>query len=108
MLLSSYETAYCSELLIHENVNKLTQVLKGDPPIDSKVENESKISKADKAQLQQDLMQHKLNMINELQALIPVYSEAVLAYVRAFQSIAIAIEAVNRRFFMSSYTDIFL
>lgn len=89
MLLSSYETAYCSELLIHENVNKLTQVLKGDGGSDTKA------NKADNAQLQQDLMQQKLNMINELQGLIPVYSEAMLAYVRAFQSIAISIEAVK-------------
>lgn len=92
LLLTSYETGYCAELQIHESVYKLTQVLKGES-VDPTVTID--LNKSEKSQLQQELMQQKLNMINELQSLIPVYSEAVLAYVRAFQSIAIPIEAVR-------------
>lgn len=39
--------------------------------------------------------EQKVRWINELSAMIPIYSDAVLAYLKAFQALAINIEAVR-------------
>lgn len=53
------------------------------------------LSKAERALKQSELMQQRVNMVNELQSLIPVYSDTVVAYIKAFQNIAICVEAVS-------------
>lgn len=94
-LLSSYEIAFLSEIVTHNKVMKIVNALKDDSLTAKPSSRDGKkLSKAEKQKLQNEQMQLKMNLLNELTSLIPVYSDAVLAYIRAFQPVAICIEAV--------------
>ena len=98
LLYHSYQLAYDCEYKIYQQVLSITQQLKSSDSMNTNGNSGTSgnnMSKQEKAQLQNDLMQQKLSLINELQGLIPIYSDAVLAYMKAFQSIAICIEAVS-------------
>lgn len=75
---------------------KIVNALKDDALVTKPASRDGKkLSKSERQRIQQEQMQIKVNLINDLTSLIPVYSDAVLAFIRAFQQIAICIEAVN-------------
>lgn len=53
------------------------------------------MSKEQRAVRARELAQQRMDMVNSLSALVPLYSEAVLAYTRAFQELAVSVEAVS-------------
>lgn len=53
------------------------------------------LTKAERALRQSELMQQRVNLVNDLQSLIPVYSDTVVSYIKAFQNMAICLEAVR-------------
>lgn len=58
------------------------------------VEEGAKMSKEQRALRAKELAQGRMDLVNALQALVPVYTETVLAYSRAFQELAVSVEAV--------------
>lgn len=92
----SYEISYCSEVIVRNKVMKVVNDLKEESNRSKEKKDEMKLlSKAERALRQSELMQQRVNMVNELQSLIPVYSDTVVAYIKAFQNIAICLEAVS-------------
>lgn len=53
------------------------------------------MSKAERQVWQQERVQQRMHCVNELQMLTPVYSDAVVAFLKTWQSLAICIEAVS-------------
>jgi hypothetical protein len=94
--ITSYELGYCAELHIHKKVMSIVNTLK-EESIRSKERKEEwkHLSKPERALKQSEMMQRQVSLVNELQALIPVYSDTVLAYIKVFQAIAICVEAVS-------------
>lgn len=91
LLLNGYEIAYLCEDNIKEKVLTLTKALKDD---ESKKPNE-KMTRAERTAYQNEMMQRKLDMVNELTSLIPLYSDAVLSYLQSFQNFGICVESVR-------------
>lgn len=92
----SYEIGYSSEVLVKNKVLNVVTKLKEESERSKDLKEEMKsLSKAERAIRQNELTQMRVNMVNELTALIPVYSDTVLAYIKAFQNIAICLEAVS-------------
>jgi hypothetical protein len=95
-LVSSYEIAFLAECIVYTKVMRIVHALKDDSLNAKPVSRDGKkLSKMERQRLQNEQMQTKVSLVNELTTLIPVYSDAVLAYVRAFQPLAICIEAVH-------------
>lgn len=92
----SYEIFYCSEVLIKNKVMYVVNALKEESNRSKERKDEMKsLTKAERALRQSELMQQRVNLVNDLQALIPVYSDTVVAYIKAFQNMAICLEAVS-------------
>lgn len=92
----SYELGYCAEFQIYRKVMGIVNTLKEETARSKERKDEFKnLSKAERALKQSEMMQRQVSLVNELQALIPVYSETVLSYMKAFQALAICVEAVS-------------
>jgi hypothetical protein len=87
--------AYVSESLIRDKVMVIVNALKEDTNAKPNSAAEKKMSKAERQKLVNEKMQIRVQLINDLTSLIPVYSDAVCAYIRAFQQVAICVEAVS-------------
>jgi hypothetical protein len=94
--LPAYFLAYSNEVLVKDKVMELVRCLKEDV---SKSKEEqailAKLTKAEKAIWQNERIQQRLYRVNELTELINIYTEATLAYLKAFQTVAICVEAVS-------------
>jgi adenylate kinase len=69
----------------HKNMNKLQKK--------QQQELMKKMSKEERKIYQKQLADQKILLINELTNYIPSYGEAVLSYLRAYQAVAIQVEA---------------
>eukprot|EP01031_Cornospumella_fuschlensis_P030430 gene30430-36771_t len=92
--LPAYLIAYTTEVLIKEKVLRLVTELKSDV---SKSKDDqvmlNMMSKAERQVWQQERVQQRMHCVNELQMLTPVYADAVVAFLKTWQCLAICIEA---------------
>ena len=74
----------------------IVQELKKDPSRDKKnnVEAIEKLSSQEKLLRGKQQAQQRLDLVNQLTAYVSTYSNAVLAYIKIFQEVAILLEAV--------------
>jgi len=74
----------------------IVQELKKDPRRDKKnnVESIEKLSSQEKMLRGKQQAQQRLDLVNQLTAYVSTYSNAVLAYIKIFQEVAILLEAV--------------
>ena len=94
-MLSDYNLAYFGEVIVKTKVLHITRFLKNvteaskAPP----TELEKSLSKEEMRRRGQEEAQKRMTIVNELTALVPLYNNAVLSYIRALQCISIEIEA---------------
>lgn len=100
----AYFVSYAAEVVIKDKVLELVRSLKEDV---SKSKEEqaafAKLSKAERTIWQNEKLEQRMHRVNELTAMIPTYSDAVLAYLKAFQSVAICVEAVSSSSFLIAF-----
>ncbi len=90
----AYELAYCAEESIHRQVMAIVSLLR-DPDRDpSKSEQLKRMeNKQERKAYGRQLAEQRLQAVNELQLLIPQYTDTMLAYLRAWQAVATNLEA---------------
>ena len=98
LLLPKYNVAFAAEVCVKEQVMRLVRALKNSSaPSDSSADAAAaKQSKEQRAVRARELAQQRMDMVNALSALVPLYTETVLAYTRAFQELAVSVEAVSK------------
>jgi len=97
LLLPKYHTAFAAEVCVKNQVMQIVRALN-----DSSTKNDAsaaadagKLSKEQRAQRARELTAQRMDLVNALTALVPQYTECVLAYMHAFQEIAVSVEAVS-------------
>lgn len=85
MYLAEYNLAYAAECLVKGQVLEIVNALKGDDP--------SAPSSASTSPPSASLRSERVDMLNQLTALVSSYSDAVLSYMKALQSVSICVEA---------------
>lgn len=97
LLIPKYMVAFAAELRLKDVVLRLVERLR-----DSGAANDAlaaaeagKLTKEQRAQRARELAQARADQVNGLSALVPVYTDTVLAYTRAFQELAVSVEAVR-------------
>lgn len=58
-------------------------------------DNMKDMTKEEKNRLKFEMAQQKIELVNRLSSLVSIYSQSVVNFLRAFQSLAISIETVN-------------
>lgn len=83
---------------MHDQVMRLVRALKNSnvPTGAAAAEATARLTKEQRAQIARELAQQRMDLVNSLSALVPLYTETVLAYTRAFQELAISVEAVSK------------
>lgn len=95
LLLTSYESSFAVEMRAHRRIMKVVLALKDDGSGNSETsEMVKKMDKNERKLWQKAQVDQKVAWVNELTTMIPVYTDAMLGYLQAFQSIAINVEAV--------------
>jgi hypothetical protein len=124
LLLPKYHVAFLAELRVKDKVLHLVHSLRrnnnnGEPSAGgggssggagggatsaaAQAAAAVKLTKEQKTAMAKELAQQRADMVNQLTALVTVYTDSVLAYTRAFQELAVSIEAVRLFvFFISS------
>eukprot|EP01039_Chlorochromonas_danica_P003053 gene3053-3333_t len=93
--LPAYFLAYATEMNIKNKVMQLVRGLKEEGSSNGGQPPPPTATKFERQQWQKQRVEERMHLVNELTALIPVYSDAVLAYLQAFQAVAISMEAVS-------------
>ena len=96
LLIPKYAVTFAAEVKVKDRVLKLVRELKSTNSVNDAraAEDGAKLSKEERAVRAKELAQGRMDLVNALQALVPVYSETVLAYTRAFQELGVSVEAV--------------
>lgn len=93
LTLPAYEAAFAMEMLAHRNIMKIVIALRDDT-VAGQSEAVKQMDKNERKAWQKAQAEQKVAWVNELSRMIPVYTDAMLGYLRAFQSLAINVEAV--------------
>ncbi len=91
--LPAYESALAVEMRSHRKVMKVVLALRDDSAASQ--EQLKKMDKNERKLWQKAQAEQKVQWVNELTTMIPTYTDAMLAYLRAFQALAINVEAVR-------------
>lgn len=89
--LFQYNLAYSAETTIRLQVMSLVAELRSEIPTESP--EDAELSQEERFKRVKDLQQGRVDAMNKLGLLVAVYSDTVLSYIRAFQNVAISIEA---------------
>ena len=97
LLLPKYSVAFAAEVCVKEQVMNVVRALNSSAAANdaSAAADAGKLSKEQRAQRARELTAQRMELVNALTALVPQYTECVLAYTHAFQELAISIEAVR-------------
>jgi hypothetical protein len=97
LLIPKYAVAFAAELRLKDCVLRLVEQLRsGGAANDALAAAEGgKLSKEQRAVRARELAQARADQVNALSALVPTYTDTVLAYTRAFQELAVSVEAVS-------------
>lgn len=97
LLIPKYMVAFAAEVQVQRKVQRLVDLLKNSGAANDALAaaDGGKMSKEQRALRAKELAQARVDQVNALSALVPVYSETVLAYTRAFQELAVSVEAVS-------------
>ena len=97
LLLPKYSVAFAAEFHLKAKVLRIVEELHAHSSASDAMAaaDGGKLSKEQRAQRARDLAQSRVDLVNGLSALVPVYAETVLAYTRAFQELAVSVEAVS-------------
>jgi len=96
LLLPKYNAAFAAEVCVQEQVMQIVRALNGSAAKNdaSAAADAGKLTKEQRAQKARELTAQRMNLVNALTALVPQYTECVLAYLHAFQELAVSVEAV--------------
>jgi hypothetical protein len=97
LLIPKYAVAFAAEVQVKARVLQIVQLLHNSDGVNNAMAaaDGGKLSKEQRAVRARELAQQRMDQVNALTALVPVYSDAVLAYTRAFQELAVSVEAVR-------------
>jgi hypothetical protein len=97
LLIPKYAVAFAAEVQVKARVLQIVQLLHNSDSVNNAMAaaDGGKLSKEQRAVRARELAQQRMDQVNALTALVPVYSDAVLAYTRAFQELAVSVEAVR-------------
>lgn len=97
LLLPKYHASFAAEVCVKNQVMRIVRALN-----DSTAKNDAsaaadagKLSKEQRAQRARELTAQRMDLVNSLTALVPQYTECVLAYMHAFQELAVTVEAAS-------------
>ena len=85
MYLAEYNLAYSAESLVKSQVLEIVNALKGD-------ESSTSSSSSSSSPPSTVMRLERVDMLNQLTALVSSYSDAVLSYTKALQSVSICVE----------------
>lgn len=88
-----YNLRYVAEICIKDQVQRIVDTLKAPP--DASAAQLKGLSKEEKSRMAKAAAQERLELVNSLTAMVYVYNDMVLAYMKAFQKLAISIELVS-------------
>lgn len=99
LLIPKYVVAFAAEVRLKDVVLRLVEQLRDSGTANDALatEDAGRLTKEQRAQRARELAQARADQVNALSALVPVYSDTVLAYTRAFQELAVSVEAVSPR-----------
>ncbi len=89
----NYNLAYVAESCIKTQVLRIVNALKA--PVSDAHLHDPTISKEERSRLAKETAQERVDMVNQLTALVYVYNDSVLVYMKAFQNLAVSVELVN-------------
>lgn len=97
LLVPKYNVAFAAEVCVKRRVMGVVRGLNAIAANNnaSAAEHAGQLSKEQRAQQARELSAQRMHMVNTLTALVPQYTECVLAYTHAFQELAVSVEAVG-------------
>ena len=90
--LPEYNLRFVAEICIKDQVLHIVNTLKAPP--DTSLAQSKGVSKEEKSRLAKAQAQERLDLVNSLTAMVYVYNDMVLSYMKLFQKLAISIEVV--------------
>jgi hypothetical protein len=97
LLLPKYGVAFAAEVCVKNQVMRIVKALNSSAAANdaTAAAEAGKLSKEQRAQRARELTAQRMGLVNALTALVPQYTECVLAYTHAFQELSVSVEAVS-------------